>query len=224
MFVIPKNSGYIMKKQGDISFNLVDEPWIPVRDLNGNLLEVSLKDALLKASEYRGIEDGSPLVVISLYRFLLAVLHRALEGPTDLSVSVEWYKKGFPEDNILGYLEKWHERFNLFHDKYPFYQTPAIKNDKFIDEWKRLSSEEGNYNTSFLYNYSKRNNYHEYENGSTMAHIVRLLIEHNSFALDGLIKRYALRQKNSPLIDYAIVFVKGLDLFNDLRKLLKTHD
>lgn len=213
-----------MKKHTDISFNLMDEPWIPVRDLKGTLLEVNLRDALLNAKEYRGIEDDSPLVVISLYRFLLAVLHRALEGPADMRVAEEWYKKGFPKDKIEAYLGKWHERFDLFHKEHPFYQTPDIIDVKFIDEWQRLSGEEGNYNTNFLYNYSKRESYSPFKNGTTLSHIARLFIQHNAFSLDGMIRRFAFRQINSPLIEYAIAMIKGKYLFYDLILNLVTYD
>lgn len=210
------NWEFIMSKKTEISFNLVDQPWIPVRDLQGNLIEVSLEDALLNAGKYHGIEDSSPLVVISLYRFLLAVLHRALNGPSDISVAAEWYKNGLPNNMIKSYLKKWYDRFDLFHEEYPFYQTTAAIDENFFSEWQRLSSEEGNYNTSFLYNYSKRDSYALFSKATTPSHIARLLLEHSSFALDGLIKRYAFRQGNTPLIDYAIMLIKGKDLFQDL--------
>ena len=35
-----------------------------------------------------------------------------------------WEKGYFKEDVIRTYLEKYHERFWLFHDQYPFWQIP----------------------------------------------------------------------------------------------------
>ena len=96
------------------SFNLITENWIPVKTLSGEIKEVSLKDALLKARDYKRIEDPSPLVVASLHRFLLAVLHRALKGPTEVSQNVEWFKNGFSEKDISDYLDKWKDRFGDF--------------------------------------------------------------------------------------------------------------
>ena len=51
---------------------------------DGTRDELGIKDTLLRAKEIAAIEDSSPLVVASLHRFLLAVLYRALEGPTDI--------------------------------------------------------------------------------------------------------------------------------------------
>ena len=65
-------------------FNLIDEKWIPVRFPDGSRDELGIRDTLLRSREIAAIEDPSPLVVAALHRFLLAVLYRALEGPTDI--------------------------------------------------------------------------------------------------------------------------------------------
>ena len=77
-------------------FNLIDEPWIPVRFPNGTRTKLGIRDTLLRAKEIAVIEDASPLVVAALHRFLLAVLYRALEGPTDIDQAKGWFKSGRP--------------------------------------------------------------------------------------------------------------------------------
>ncbi|HBA72798.1 MAG TPA: type I-E CRISPR-associated protein Cse1/CasA, partial [Geobacter sp.] len=100
-------------------FNLIDEKWIPVRFPDGSRDELGIRDTLLRSKEIAAIEDPSPLVVAALHRFLLAVLYRALEGPTDIDQAKALFKSGLPNERIMNYLEKWRDRFWLFDDKYP---------------------------------------------------------------------------------------------------------
>ncbi|HAF94470.1 MAG: type I-E CRISPR-associated protein Cse1/CasA [Elusimicrobia bacterium GWC2_51_8] len=121
-------------------FNLIDEKWIPVRFLNGTRNELGIMDTLLRSSEIAAIEDQSPLVVAALHRFLLAVLYRALEGPTDIDQAKNLFKTGLPKEKIKTYLEKWRNRFWLFDEKYPFGQNPHIPEDE-IEPWTKLTAE-----------------------------------------------------------------------------------
>ncbi len=75
-------------------FNLIDEKWIPVRFPDGTRDELGIRDTLLRSREIAAIEDPSPLVVAALHRFLLAVLYRALEGPTDIDQAKALFKEG----------------------------------------------------------------------------------------------------------------------------------
>jgi CRISPR system Cascade subunit CasA len=101
-------------------FNLIDEQWIPVRFPDGSRAEMGIQDALLQAREIAAIEDPSPLVVAALHRFLLAVLYRALEGPTGIDQAKKLFKDGLSSEKITAYLKKWRGRFWLFDEKYPF--------------------------------------------------------------------------------------------------------
>jgi CRISPR system Cascade subunit CasA len=103
-------------------FDLRKEPWIPVRDIHGQLLEVSLQEALTNGQHYLRIESDNPLEVAALHRFLLAVLHRALKGPTTARDNARWLREGFPVSAIEDYLDRFHDRFDLFHPDYPFFQ------------------------------------------------------------------------------------------------------
>ena len=121
-------------------FNLIDEKWIPVQFLDGTRNELGIRDTLLQCKEIAAIEDPSPLVVAALHRFLLAVLYRALEGPTDIDQAKMLFKEGLPGGKITAYLEKWWDRFWLFDEKYPFGQNPNVPNDE-IEPWTKLTAE-----------------------------------------------------------------------------------
>jgi CRISPR system Cascade subunit CasA len=95
---------------------------------------------LLNAKGIVAIEDQSPLVTAALHRFLLAVLYRALEGPTDIEEAKILFRGGLQHDKIEAYLEEWRDRFWLFDDKHPFGQNPNVPKDE-IEPWTKLTAE-----------------------------------------------------------------------------------
>lgn len=133
-------------------YNLIDESWIPVRNLNGRLSEVGIKDVLLRSRELATIEDPSPLVVAALHRFLLAVLYRALKGPTDIEHAKRLFRDGFPAKEIADYLESWRSRFFLFDEKYPFGQIPSFT-PKTWRPWTALAAEHNADNAKVLFDH-----------------------------------------------------------------------
>ena len=44
------------------SFDVLQEPWIPVVTFEGETLEVGILDALLRSPEWKEIQDPSPMV------------------------------------------------------------------------------------------------------------------------------------------------------------------
>jgi CRISPR system Cascade subunit CasA len=133
-------------------FNLIDEKWIPVRFLDGTSDELGISDTLLRAKEIAAIEDASPLVVAALHRFLLAVLYRALEGPTDIGQAKKLFKEGMPGERITEYLEKWRDRFWLFDEKYPFGQVPTFEPNNWR-AWSALAVEHNADNAKVLFDH-----------------------------------------------------------------------
>lgn len=133
-------------------FNLIDEKWIPVRFPDGSRDELGIRDTLLRAKEIAAIEDPSPLVVAALHRFLLAVLYRALEGPTDINQAKALFKSGLPSEKIISYLEKWRDRFWLFDEKYPFGQIPTFE-PKTWRAWTVLAAEHNADNAKVLFDH-----------------------------------------------------------------------
>ena len=134
------------------SFNLVDEKWIPVRLPDGTRDELGIRETLLRCRDITAIEDPSPLVVAALHRFLLSVLYRALEGPTDIDQAKVLFKEGLPGDRIVAYLEKWRDRFWLIDEKYPFGQIPTFE-PKTLRAWTVLAAEHNADNAKVLFDH-----------------------------------------------------------------------
>jgi CRISPR system Cascade subunit CasA len=105
-------------------FNLVDEPWIPCVGSDGQPIELSLRDTLIRAGELRELSGESPLVTAALHRLLLAMLHRIF-GPNGYDAWYEvWGAGRFEHAPVAAYLEHWRHRFDLFDAQRPFYQAP----------------------------------------------------------------------------------------------------
>lgn len=124
------------------SFNLVDQPWLPGVDANGQDVELGLRQVLLQAHELRELYDPSPLVTVALHRLLLAVLHRVYSGPEGIEEWSEIWNAGcFDSDLIDAYLNKneHRERFDLFDDEWPFYQVPEIADLAAPKQWSPIS-------------------------------------------------------------------------------------
>ena len=133
-------------------FNLIDEGWIPVRKRSGERIELGIRETLLHAKEIAVIEDASPLVVAALHRFLLAVLYRALEGPTDIDQAKVLFTSGLPAERISAYLEQWRDRFWLFDENYPFFQIPGFE-PKVWRAWTALAAEHNADNAKVLFDH-----------------------------------------------------------------------
>lgn len=138
-------------------FNLIDERWIPVRFSDGTRDELGIRDTLLKSGEIVSIEDQSPLVVAALHRFLLAVLYRALEGPTDIEQGKELFNKGLPGERIAAYLETWRDRFWLFDEKYPFGQNVNVPEGE-TEPWTKLTAEYNATSNKVLFDHTDTEN------------------------------------------------------------------
>lgn len=116
------------------SFSLIDEPWILVRFLNGEIKEVSIREAFARAMEIRDIVGELPTQTFAIVRLLLAILLRSLDPIRD-PVS-EWRTLWNSDEPFAvltdEYLEKFRDRFDLLHSSEPFYQVAGLRtaNDK----------------------------------------------------------------------------------------------
>ncbi len=122
----------------DIDFNLVDEPWIRVALFDGKVEEKSITEVLTNAHKYKGLAGEMTAQDIAVLRCLAALVHTVFtrvdtEGtPSPVSEEAEciqrwksiWVNKKFPAQPLKSYLDKWRERFWLFHPERPFYQVP----------------------------------------------------------------------------------------------------
>lgn len=112
------------------SFDLLSRPWIPVRDLRGHSSLVGLRTALVEAEQWLDVHAESPLVTVSIYRLLLAILQRAMGPLADSDTYQDWLKHwaqgtwgGAP---VEAYLADQRDRFDLFHPDRPFMQVPRL--------------------------------------------------------------------------------------------------
>ena len=138
-------------------FNLIDESWMPVRFSDRSRGELGIRDILLRSKEIAAIEDPSPLVVAGLHRFLLAVLYRALEGPTDIEHAKDLFRAGFPNEKITKYLEARRDRFWLFDATHPFGQNPRLSEES-TGPWNRLTAENNPTSNKVLFDHTDMRN------------------------------------------------------------------
>ena len=128
----------------DKEFCLLDEPWIKVLDSQNNCLEVSLKEVFRNAHLYRQLAGETSTQDAAILRLLLAITGTVLyryddEGNEEdvlnfldpesaiLDRWKEYWEKGQFDYLIFDeYLEKYRERFYLFHPQYPFWQVAGL--------------------------------------------------------------------------------------------------
>jgi CRISPR system Cascade subunit CasA len=196
------------------SFNLVDEPWIPVRRRDGTLVMLGIRDVLLHAGDLRRVEDASPTVLGALHRVLLAVLHRALEGPGTARDAARWLRDGFPVTRLEAYLRRWRHRFDLFDPAHPFYQVPGLDRETQPKPWTQLLLEEGRANTTVVFGPSYRPGYRP--RPGSPADVARGLVAFQTFELGGLIRVFITSAKAAPLALAAATIVIGDTLHDTL--------
>jgi CRISPR system Cascade subunit CasA len=192
------------------TFNLITQPWIPVRQGNSMRL-VSLEHALLEARRFERVEDPSPLVTVALHRLLLAILHRALEGPGDAYEAAEWFENGFDAGKVRAYLDRYRDRFDLFHPERPFYQVPDFTLERSSRSWTVLAPELNSDNNKVLFDHtvtSRPRPLHP-------AEAARLLVANQTFALSAG-KSVLCHTATAPVATAALALMLGENLHQTL--------
>ena len=119
-----------------LPFDLVDEPWLDVRPLDGDRpLPLGLRETLLRAHELADLIVELPTLKPALFRqVLLPVVLDALGGPTDPDDWITLLRAGRfnqeQETKISEYLDKHMELFDLFHPVHPFAQVAGLRTAK----------------------------------------------------------------------------------------------
>ena len=96
------------------SYNLIDEPWIPVLMQDGTNRLVSLGEVFADANG--GIADLAlnPYERVAVFRLLLCITQAAL-GSKRLKDERSWRElKSLVGPMSADYLKKWHDRFFLY--------------------------------------------------------------------------------------------------------------
>ncbi|MGI8848631.1 MAG: type I-E CRISPR-associated protein Cse1/CasA [Pyrinomonadaceae bacterium] len=200
------------------SFNLLEEKWIPCVMNDNALRDLSLREVLLDASSVREIVGDSPPVTIALHRLLLAILHRALNAPQSADEWNNIRESGkFNTHKIEKYLGEWKHRFDLFDEKFPFYQTKSLENYS-------------QNNTVFLLGFQAKANAALFDHSNSSQSnpieaekVVRMLLGLQSFDFGGTKTSENGKESvsPSPLIQSAVCLVRGNNLFETL--LLNLH-
>lgn len=138
---------------GGITFNLVHRPWIPVEDLTGNLREVSLNELFRDSHQIRRITDQSPVVTAALYRLVFAIGTRAVAPMSEEDWEVVW-EEGDIREEVLDYLKCYEERFDLFSNEAPFYQTLGMPENCRDYSWTKLALELPPNSTKLLFDHT----------------------------------------------------------------------
>lgn len=206
------------------AFNLLEEPWIPVRTLRGEMFDVSLSAALLHARDYSALAETAPPNLVALYRLLLAVLHRALtthHGPWRDSDRARWFRQGLPEPALRDYLAQWRESFWLFHPERPFMQVAALSQatetrDK-TKPWTQISLEGACGNTPVMFDHALD----DQPRPLPYAAACRSLLGFLQFTPGGLVKTFRDSDKAGPLSNTAAALPIGSNLGQSL--LLALH-
>ena len=110
-------------------FNLLDEPWIPVRLLDGTIADVGLLELLRRTTDIADLACELPTQSIAIQRLVLAVAYR-VAPPGDARDWARQWDDGAPTEQMIEYLERWRDRFYLFGGRFPFMQVADLRTAK----------------------------------------------------------------------------------------------
>ncbi|PJK08193.1 type I-E CRISPR-associated protein Cse1/CasA [Lysobacteraceae bacterium NML120232] len=202
------------------SFNLLDEPWLPVRLADGSIKNVSLLEAFRRSGEIVALAETAPPNLVAQYRLLLAILHRALtrrhpQGWKDKD-RARWWREGLPIEAIVAYLEYWRERFWLFHPEYPFMQVAALGEAEEtrgkLKPWTQISLASASGNTPVLFDHA----WDDAPSAITPAAAISALLGLMQFTPGGLVKVFRDSDKAGALANTAAVLPVGENLAQTL--------
>jgi len=199
-----------------MGFNLLDECWIPVIRQDWQRAEISLIELFQTWETVREIQADNPPTTLAIHRFLLAVLHRAYQGPKNVD---HWEE--IQQDNgkgAIAYLEKWRDRFDLFHPERPFMQDAEIPEESSGEVYLAHVLHGNNTSTVFCHE-------HEWSHSSlSIPEAARLILRLQNFDTGGRKTGATESASVLPMMDAANVLVRGDDLCETLLLNLIQYD
>lgn len=200
------------------SFNLLDRGWIPCLRRSTDPPEyLSIREALHQANQLSQISDPAPTVTAMLHRLLLAILHRSLNGPQNAGQWGAIWRTGAWDTGVIdAYLDRFHDRFELFDPNHPFYQTIGLASEKLSDVNDVTHERASNRNRPLLFDHSLPGL------GMPPEAAARYLLAQQGFSVGGLFSTnpgegYAERSTlGSPLLKSAVCLAIGNTLFETL--------
>lgn len=116
------------------AYDLLEQPWLRVRTLEGEIQEVSLREIFRRSGEIADLAGESASQNFAVFRVLVAILIRALrsQGLEDDPVDLwqEQLADGSFRDQVDAYLVSHRLRFDLFHPETPFMQVADLRTKK----------------------------------------------------------------------------------------------
>ena len=199
-----------------MGFNLLDECWIPVIRQDWQRAEISLIELFQTWETVREIQADNPPTTLAIHRFLLAILHRAYQGPKNID---HWEE--IQQDNgkgAIAYLEKWRDRFDLFHPERPFMQDAEIPEESSGEVYLAHVLHGNNTSTVFCHE-------HEWSHSSlSIPEAARLVLRLQNFDTGGRKTGATESAAVLPMMDAANVLVRGDDLCETLLLNLIQYD
>ena len=131
--------------------NLIRDDWLHVEYLDGTLTKVSIRQAFIDAKKIKNIVSptfhGVKVYIydVPAIQLLVTIFEAAYFKPENNFMAKNKYfssnimENGWDENIILNYLDEWEYKFNLFDEKYPFFQDISLKTDKVDDTLGYLS-------------------------------------------------------------------------------------
>lgn len=110
-------------------YNLLDEPWIPVRLVDGTITDVGLLELLRRTTDIADLACELPTQSIAIQRLILAIAYR-VATPHDARDWARQWDDGAPTEQMIEYLEQWRDRFYLFGGRFPFMQVADLRTAK----------------------------------------------------------------------------------------------
>jgi CRISPR system Cascade subunit CasA len=188
-------------------FNLTHDPWIPVMTPDFRVKDISLVELFETWETLREIQADNPPTTLAIYRLLLAILHRAYQGPTD----EEHWEEIFEDDGAkaIAYLQEHRDCFDILHPEHPFMQDPILPLEKAVPVYAIHTM-----STSQVFSHE-----HEWSGYSiSLPQAARLLVRLQGVDITSLRAFYVGQSSgnrsavNTPTINAANVLVRGSTL------------
>ena len=200
-------------------FNLLDEPWLPVRLADGGVRDMGLLDVFTRSGEIVALAETSPPSLVAEYRLLIAITHRALTHGLKSWKDKDragWYRNGLPLNVIRDYLEQWRDRFWLFHPQHPFMQVAALAEAEETRDkrkpWTQISLASASGNTPVVFDHALD----DLPSEVSLAEAIGALLGFLQFTPGGLVKTLRDSDEAGALANTAAVIPVGNTLVQTL--------
>jgi len=190
-----------------MTYNLLDEPWLPVRWLGPEPpSSVGLREALIRAHEIAELATDNPLETLSLNRLLAALTASVFPQMADEAHWASLWEKGcFDPQACEAYLETYADRFDLLSADRPFFGHPQTEARE-ISPVSRLLHAAASGNNAVLFSHDMDS----LPQPLTLAEAARAVVCTQGFALSGGPQAKPFPLSSGPLVGGAFFWLRGL--------------